>query len=492
MTDGIYMYKYNFWYSKQLRIFQILFCFSCLRLRIVGAIGMPKTEVVRDHKMSSSALKDLYVEEQADLSQFIDESIRSILFQTPKLLPAGKKSLFNTDLTFHWDNLNSTLGIKTPSLPMDDLVNIASECEKVLFETSDMTTHKLPKPIRGMIFLAESTYESEEERLSHTLISTLLALNLVEASVRELNSQKDGRAPLLKDMIENVEDSLLASILRSLLLPNDGINLRNLLWHGFVTHIPRRWLALCVILILSMDKLNDKHSMGAISTKRNDHDVMESLSSFSKHDELKTIIDSGKVLISSLETIKNFESLVMESQIVPSSHQSLLRIALRSYSHAYPVCFSAVMVILLEHFIRILWCDSNERVGKVATPGDYYVTLDGVGQRYKHDVVLHPYCSNPVNEGYQPQLIRNKLVHRLGPSTMALLTDLFASPRGGPNIRAALAHGSYNEFIGMELELIADNGNGKVETRKVEPLNNLAYILVRLIKIDVPDEAMVT
>jgi hypothetical protein len=34
----------------------------------------------------------------------------------------------------------------------------------------------------------------------------------------------------------------------------------------------------------------------------------------------------------------------------------------------------------------------------------------------------------------------------------------------------------------MELELIADNGDKKVGTFKVEPLNDLSYILVRFIE----------
>ena len=501
MIDSIHMYKYRFRYSRQLHFFQTLFCFQHILLYprswSVGAISiaknpsMRKREAARNHRMSSSTLSQFSDEKGADMSQFIDESIRSILFQDPKPLTTSKRTLFNSDLTFNWESLNNTIGIGTSFLPMDDLIDISSECEKALFDTNAiMRKDKLPKSIRGMILLAENTYESEEERVSHTLISTLLALNFVEASVRELNSQRDGRAPLLKDMIENVsesgyvEASLLASMLRSLLLPNDGINLRNLLWHGFVTYIPRRWLALCIVLILSIEKMKEKNPIEVFSMKRSDHSDVKSLFSFSKHDELRHIIDNGKALMSSVESIEALESLLNESQIVPTSHQSLLRVALKSYSHLCPVCFSAVMVILLEHFIRIIWCDSNERIGKIARPGDYYVTLDGIGQRYKHDVVLHPYCSFPVNEDdHPPHLIQNKLVHRFGASTMALLTDLFASPRGrGPNIRASLAHGSYNEFLSMELELIADNGHKKVGTFKVEPLNDLSYILVRFIE----------
>ena len=53
---------------------------------------------------------------------------------------------------------------------------------------------------------------------------------------------------------------------------------------------------------------------------------------------------------------------------------------------------AVLLTLLLEHGLRLLWCESNQRpLDRVARPHHFYVTLDGHGQRHKHDVILHPY-----------------------------------------------------------------------------------------------------
>jgi hypothetical protein len=94
------------------------------------------------------------------------------------------------------------------------------------------------------------------------IIATAIAMNLIELFVRRLTMKKHGHAPLLKDMIGILSKSkdnvhrILSQILPSLLLPNDGLNLRNLIWHGYVLIIDRRWLASLIVFVLSMDSMS--------------------------------------------------------------------------------------------------------------------------------------------------------------------------------------------------------------------------------------------
>jgi hypothetical protein len=98
----------------------------------------------------------------------------------------------------------------------------------------------------------------------------------------------------------------------------------------------------------------------------------------------------------------------------------------------------------------------NRQNKQIAEPGSYYVTLDGIGQKDKHEIVIMPFFCQP---GVAKEA-RNQLVCRLGGSTMAFLMDMFTSPSGGPNIRATVAHGSFNKYLFKELVAIEGERDG--------------------------------
>ena len=146
----------------------------------------------------------------------------------------------------------------------------------------------------------------------------------------------------------------------------------------------------------------------------------------------------------------------------------------------------AMFTVLLEHGLRQDWCRCNHRArDAVARPGAYYVTLDGHGQRHQHNLLLFPYvlvdnddddkeheegkwneernivaidqqsapaspfsASDNKNDASSPPV--NQLMYQLGAPLTSLLSDLFVSPYG-PNLRAALAHGSLNDLLEEEL-----------------------------------------
>ena len=305
-----------------------------------------------------------------------------------------------------------------------------------------------------------------EEKEAHNLIATLIALNMVESSIRHLTGKEHGRAPLLKDMLGILAQNndafdlpaLLTPILTSLLLPNDGINLRNLLWHGFLPVIHRRWLALSIVLVLSMDELSFSSSFDG---QDKNNVSLETLKSMRKHDSLCKILDHGQNVVASTEELSILRTQLMQCDAIPDSHKVLCSVALR-YTH-HPVIFASVVGPLLENSLRIMWCKVNNQDKTIAEPGSYYVTLDGHGQRDKHDIVLLPFLSSEENDSKQ---IRNKLTQTLGAPFVALLIDLFASPPGAPNIRASVAHGVFNSYLFQELESITDTATLEVNANE--------------------------
>ena len=129
---------------------------------------------------------------------------------------------------------------------------------------------------------------------------------------------------------------------------------------------------------------------------------------------------------------------------LPESHHDLLHLAF-AWKDTRPTSSLALLSILLEHGLRLDWCRINNLPEhSIARPGSYFVTLDGHGQKHQHDLLLYPY----IGENNDSE---NKLIGHLGGAVVALLTDLFASSSGGPNLRAALAHGLWDAQLEREL-----------------------------------------
>ena len=399
-----------------------------------------------------------------DFFKYVHPSISNILNMRPEETCIASSQRYHWDEStiicpekccFNWDTLESFLernssienfrGKKVIS--MDSLVVLASLCEEYIFNKHSTEAISSP-PVKGLIKLAALGPLSKDgkvckEKDSNILLATLVSLNMIESSIRDLVLKEHGRAPLLKDMIEMIDDrstsSVLVPLLRSLLLPNVGINLRNLLWHGFLSCLHIRWLALSIVLILSIDDLSDASREDEINTSLS---TLVSLKKLREHDSLAKILDDGHTILASQNgEIDILKAELLESQLVPKTHENLVNLLNQDMVQKYPVISSALMGLLIEHGLRLWWCDVNGMNDKIAKPDSYYVTLDGNSQRDKHDVILFPYLSNDST---------NKLVHEIGGPIMALLSDTFTS-RYGPNIRASIAHGLYNKYLYQEL-----------------------------------------
>lgn len=374
---------------------------------------------------------------------------------------------------------NSAAGIiedNAVDISIHDLQRLAIECDRICFGGHDPHDFDSGRtgPWNHPFIRLVTQFEGED---GWVLLATLLALNSLESTIRTFTGHAAARAPLLKDMIQDMScevPSITVSVLQMLLLPT-GLNLRNLLWHGFVSdHIPRPWLALVVCLIQTLCPDSsfaefEEHN-GALSDQ---NAVKEMTERFRQQNVLQDVEVEGLSLLQSDDFVEPI------AEWLPISHRNLWYFIVRTFlrrSHkqqqwnmwkSTPCIGMVLLIVVLEHGLRIHWCTSNAQPDDMhAHPGKFYVTLDGHGQRHKHNLLLHPYYHenrpHQTNHSYEESLERkeNQLYRVFGPSTMALLTDLFTSPAGGPNLRAALSHGLLDKALNQEVNwLLTENGS---------------------------------
>eukprot|EP00985_Skeletonema_marinoi_P002773 scaffold1144_cov98-Skeletonema_marinoi.AAC.1 len=403
----------------------------------------------------------------------------------------------------------------TSIMPIDQLHHFANHCDDIVFGGKTNTLN-VQKKLLGLICLSQlsststSSDSSSRESTSAIVVASMVSVNLLESSIRSAllkirpqnsNHQTKG-APLLSNMIAEMSKldsdpsleynklfplSLLSPILKTLLLPTNagGINLRNLLSHGFLSTLDRRWLSLTLVLIQTLDSCCVSVDDTRMMTKQRD------ISSLTKYDPMKSEVDYGKALLSSSSRMHGLESASCRGDFVLPSHQNLFRFTLHELgttclsspinSQTIPplsTIFITSMSSLLEHSLRLVWCGVNDRMEEsIARPASYYVTLDGHGQKDKHEVMISPYLCDDCT--------RNKLVISVGAQTCALLTDLFASPSSseGPNIRAAVCHGYFDDAILEELASLADWASHREQSVPLQDRNDLKDAACALVSV---------
>ena len=369
-------------------------------------------------------------------------------------------------------------------LHIRDLIPLANECDRLLFETHDSTPvanvsrieRMRQDPLIRLVRLEQEKYVSSGKEThsvppndsfidSWVLTCTLLALNALETAIRKATGFTTAKAPLLTTMLQKIphQDDILVPVLELVLLPT-GLNLRNLLWHGFVAeHLPRAWLALVLVLQHQVQHMCGNNQEPENSFVLEKSAVLRHVGG--SHPRLARAVQQGRTI---RHTLKRDGSESSTFQIIadwlPTSHRSLWRHCVDNLlSHTdetldCPWITTSHLLLLLEHGLRLDWCrlhDSHK--DSQARHGQFYVTLDGHGQRHKHNLLLHPFMyesllhSSPSNDTREA-CRENLLIRRIGASTVALLTDLLVSPAGGPNVRACLSHGLLDCYLENELQ----------------------------------------
>jgi hypothetical protein len=400
---------------------KFVFCWNCLvgSLSVVMALVCPE---------KAASFRDAFIH-----SHYVDVSIADIIFSGP------------SDETTNFISGNR---ITFPeSANISDLVNLAHECDRAVYESEALV--KDASYIADFEVALSKFAEQHAGESRACFIATLLALNGLESAIRQATGYRSGHAPLLKTMIQELPEPRVFE----LLLTPAALNMRNLLWHGFLVALPRCWLSLVLILTQSLLTSQDKKAIAPKPCNQLD------LYSITQVDSV--LFGTSINLLAKPSTLNRDQGL---STWLQESHLTLYRNYIQPWidSRQYPATCCALLSILVEHGLRLRWCMANERpLDTVARCDQLYVTLDGHGQRQTHDLLLHPYLL----DGSKNRLITDDLA-----SIMALLTDLFCSSSGGPNIRACVSHGSWDSWVVEEWTSPRHSSEGHLLWRTVEIL----------------------
>ncbi|TMW59201.1 hypothetical protein Poli38472_007346 [Pythium oligandrum] len=296
-------------------------------------------------------------------------------------------------------------------------------------------------------------------------MSFLILITILERALYDLYHQyakpsttPDGKTPRKKNKKKNMilrdllhSDTLnsvlpegLMALLRILFLPS-GLNIRNLVWHGFMipAEFPRCFGCLTAILLLELPR----YFKAPASSKSSESEPMFRLRWFDERFILPSQLTKRPELTS---WVHKHSAAIALSGFVPKGRANLVQKALDALSQdSDEYWFLFAILPVLEHALRVEFVRANNENFEISTEyavaqiDAYYSTLDGFGQRDKHQVLLHPEVlldTKPDGEAPSSSTVLNSVYEMLSPAALAVFLDLFMMA-SGPNVRAKLCHG---------------------------------------------------
>ncbi|OQR80853.1 hypothetical protein ACHHYP_17123 [Achlya hypogyna] len=258
---------------------------------------------------------------------------------------------------------------------------------------------------------------------SFTLLVTALERALYDLYARENAGVRSNM--ILRDLLQSPELTAklppgLLALLRVLFLPS-GLNLRNLVWHGFLAPIDVPGCFASLLLML----LADPALRRPVDAPLN----YVSLTEFTSN--LSALYADAHRLAATMDVAALFTDAPVQSK----SRQGLVQQATDAYLAGNSLMSLFFAIPVLEYLIRCEFVRVNPSVPRGmahAQLTEYYSTLDGFGQRTQHQVLLarHLFESQATNQLYDT----------LPTGALNACVDLFMCA-AGPNVRAKLCHG---------------------------------------------------
>ncbi|KAG3126351.1 hypothetical protein C6341_g25403 [Phytophthora cactorum] len=310
----------------------------------------------------------------------------------------------------------------------------------------------------------------------------VVGVTVLEKALYDLHDEKSTSSELVKSRKKNMilrdllhSDTLvdtlpegLIRLLKILFLPA-GLNLRNLVWHGFMAPVefPKCFGSLTLLLIMALPRY-----FGVLSSKKKDEKTkLFRIDGFDDRfvtrleeprcgEDSETQQDLVNVLRKETPAVRD-EAIRRWSTapFIPLGRSNLLQRAIEALvERGDEFWFLFAVFPVLEHALRLEFLRVNEnRAGVLSVYGfaqidAYYSTLDGFGQKDKHQVLLHPVVLRDTDSGESfsdkkngiaYESVTNALYEKLPFASLAVLLDLFMMSNG-PNIRAKLCHGEAN------------------------------------------------
>ncbi|KAJ9445321.1 hypothetical protein DIPPA_07579 [Diplonema papillatum] len=267
-------------------------------------------------------------------------------------------------------------------------------------------------------------------------LSLMLCLSIeaaLAANQPAAGKKKDASAALLKDLIapgrpESAPPAARA-LLRALFLPA-GLNLRNLLSHGFLCAEACDAAFAALLLLLCLDLAPRLPRRRPAAAGRLPFDAPPLLALLQRVPLPFTFGDARHRLLRRIFTAD-------PSSFVVRGRASQFAEGFRYLAAGQCIAFLLRVLPAFEMCLRVLFCNANGTAEHAeARAGAYFATLDGFGQRDKHIVLLQP--SLPGGGG-EAEAEENALGTSLGSGLFSLLADLFMA-EAGPSLRAYIMH----------------------------------------------------
>ncbi|KDO22305.1 hypothetical protein SPRG_12145 [Saprolegnia parasitica CBS 223.65] len=231
---------------------------------------------------------------------------------------------------------------------------------------------------------------------------------------------------ILRDLLQSPElvtalPSGYLQLLRLLFFPS-GLNLRNLVWHGFVApmDLPGCFASLLLVLLVEPVLLDTASA----------HLVYASLPSFAP--STAPLCAATRNLFATLD----LDNVFAAASVQAKARQRLVQRSIDALHDGHALFSLFLSIPVLEYLVRCDFVRVNPSVPRGmahAQLSEYYSTLDGFGQRSQHQVLL-------ARTLFDSDDARNRLYETLSPSALAASVDLFMCA-AGPNVRAKLCHG---------------------------------------------------
>uniref|UniRef100_K3W697 DUF4209 domain-containing protein n=1 Tax=Globisporangium ultimum (strain ATCC 200006 / CBS 805.95 / DAOM BR144) TaxID=431595 RepID=K3W697_GLOUD len=274
----------------------------------------------------------------------------------------------------------------------------------------------------------------------------------------DLKTEKKKKNMILRDLLASttlarVLPSGFLRLLQTLFLPS-GLNLRNLVWHGFMVpaEFPKCFSSLTLVLIMALAPYLKAPSDDGAEAMNEEDKALFTIESFNN----RFVFQNGGVLRDHVVGASEWIEKLLQgdsdltSPFIPRGRERLVRKALTALIHdGDELWFLFALLPVLEHAVRIQFLASNQVKWGISSEygtaqlDAYYSTLDGFGQRDKHQVLLHPQvmlADMPMAEGGEAPPALNQLYTTFPPAALAVCLDLFMMSTG-PNLRAKLCHG---------------------------------------------------
>jgi hypothetical protein len=304
-----------------------------------------------------------------------------------------------------------------------------------------------------------------QDDVGEFFLAFVVGVTVLEKALYDLHEEKAAAAGagtsrkktmILRDLLHSdaLVDALpggLLRLLKVLFLPS-GLNLRNLVWHGFMApaELPRCVGCLTLLLVMALPRGESTRERGAELFRIDSFDAqfVASAEAHRRGEDLVAVL-RREAPASRAKALCRWA----RAPFVPLGRSTLLRRALEALvERGDELWFLFAALPVLEQALRLEFLRANQQLAGLSSAyglaqlDAYYSTLDGFGQKDKHQVLLHPVvlldATSASDEKVGPtrDAVANALYEALPFASLAALLDLFMMA-SGPNLRAKLCHG---------------------------------------------------